>query len=397
MSSRRSHNLRTYLDKKFKPTFDQYGTKDGIPLSDLKRLLGKSDLPESKVHNIVDSADKDGNQFITYDEFLKQVLSEDEGTLRRLRIHKRVLNRAVLAIAPDCGREHQRAVAVNSGYDAIDGYNWGEADVDNYVQAYDCRPPPIFIPLITIAEIAVFIYYVVTYSNKPSSSNIVTASSGVPVDSILIYNPTKRHEVWRFLTYMFIHNGYVHLAFNCLLQVVLGLLLEIVHKFWRVGLVYLLGVIAGSLAHSVSDPFVLLAGASGGCYALIGAHLATVIMNWDIMQEGWLKDPLNFISSGVVRLILIILLGGGDTGLAIYARLKNPDKRTRVGFSAHFGGFIAGLLLGVVILRNLKVEKWEKVFFWICILFYVLFSIAAILFNVFCVGINKCPASIWNT
>ncbi|VDP08272.1 unnamed protein product, partial [Schistosoma margrebowiei] len=126
--------------------------------------------------------------------------------------------------------------------------------------------------------IVVFIYYVVTYNNKPSSSSIVTASSGVPIDSIFIYNPTKRHEVWRFLTYMFIHNGYVHLAFNCLLQVVLGLLLEIVHKFWRVGLVYLLGVIAGSLAHSVSDPFVLLAGASGGCYALIGAHLATVIM-----------------------------------------------------------------------------------------------------------------------
>ncbi|VDP87340.1 unnamed protein product [Schistosoma mattheei] len=163
-----------------------------------------------------------------------------------MRIHKRVLNRAVLAIAPDCGREYQRTVAVNSGYDSIDGYNWGEADVDNYVQAYDCRPPPIFIPLITIAEIVVFIYYVVTYSNKPSSSSIVTASSGVPIDSILIYNPTKRHEVWRFLTYMFIHNGYVHLAFNCLLQVVLGLLLEIVHKFWRVGLVYLLGVIAGS-------------------------------------------------------------------------------------------------------------------------------------------------------
>lgn len=35
--------------------------------------------------------------------------------------------------------------------------------------------------------------------------------------------------------------------------------------------------LTGSLAHSVSDPFVALAGASGGCYALIGAHVATII------------------------------------------------------------------------------------------------------------------------
>ncbi|KAA0191295.1 Rhomboid protein [Fasciolopsis buskii] len=192
---------------------------------------------------------------------------------------------------------------------------------------------------------------------------------------------------------MLIHNGYVHLAFNCLLQLVLGTLLELVHKFWRCGLVYLLGVIAGSLAHSVSDPYVLLAGASGGCYALIGAHLATIIMNWKAMQEGWLSNPVNFLSSGVVRLILILLLGGGDTGFAIYARLTNPQA-TRVGFSAHLGGFGAGVLVGVPILRNLKVERWEKVCFWVCIVLVSCFAIAAVLFNVFCAKAGMCPASV---
>ncbi|CAH8477346.1 unnamed protein product [Schistosoma bovis] len=363
------------------------------------RDRSSNSLPEtetkSKVHNIVDSADKDGDQFITYDEFLKQVLSEDEKIIRRLRIHKRILNCVVLAIAPDCGREHQRAVAIDSGYDTIDIGSSKEADINNYVQAYDCRPPPIFIPLITIAEIAVFIYYVVTYRNKPDSNDF-TVSSGFPIDSILIYNPTKRHELWRFLTYMFIHYGYKHLVFNCLVQIVLGLLLELVHKFWRVGLVYLLGVISGSLASSVTDSFSLMCGASGGCYALIGAHLATVIMNWDLMQEGWLNNPLNFISSGVVRLILIIVLGGSDTALAIYDRFSNPNGKIRVGFSAHFGGFIAGLLLGVVILRNLKVEKWEKYFACNCVLIFLLFVVATILFNVYCYRINECPACDWD-
>ena len=41
---------------------------------------------------------------------------------------------------------------------------------------------------------------------------------------------------------------------------------------------YLAGVIAGSLGTSVSDPTVYLAGASGGVYALITAHLASIFM-----------------------------------------------------------------------------------------------------------------------
>jgi len=51
-----------------------------------------------------------------------------------------------------------------------------------------------------------------------------------------------------------------------------------VHRGWRVVLIYLSGVFAGSLATSVSDPAVYLAGASGGVYALITAHVATIII-----------------------------------------------------------------------------------------------------------------------
>jgi len=58
----------------------------------------------------------------------------------------------------------------------------------------------------------------------------------------------------------------------------LGIPLEMVHGWWRVLLVYLAGVLAGSLGTSVTDPTVYLAGASGGVYALITAHLATICM-----------------------------------------------------------------------------------------------------------------------
>lgn len=70
----------------------------------------------------------------------------------------------------------------------------------------------------------------------------------------------------------------VHLLVNLLVQLFLGVPLEMVHRWWRVILVYLAGVAAGSLATSLTDPKVYLAGASGGVYALIAAHIATIIM-----------------------------------------------------------------------------------------------------------------------
>ncbi len=170
---------------------------------------------------------------------------EDATFLQKLAGPKCVLNRAVIAVAPENARKRQTIQMRKSGIDETDMYNWGEANVNNYVEAYDCKPPPIFIPLITLAQITVFIYYAIIHSLDDIPFNDVTMNSGAPLNSPLIYLPTRRYEAWRFVSYMLIHNGYIHLTFNCILQLALGTLLELVHKFWRVGIVYLLGVLAG--------------------------------------------------------------------------------------------------------------------------------------------------------
>lgn len=71
---------------------------------------------------------------------------------------------------------------------------------------------------------------------------------------------------------------YTHLVVNIGVQLVLGVPLEMVHKWWRVQIIYFAGVIAGSLAHSITDPSCRLAGASGGVYSLLTAHIACAIM-----------------------------------------------------------------------------------------------------------------------
>ncbi|TPP66037.1 Rhomboid protein [Fasciola gigantica] len=163
-ASKKNRQLREYLDKNFKPVFDEYESSGGIPFVELRKLLGESDLPREKIYRLIEAADADGDEKITYDEFIHQLFFEDENVIKKLRIRRRVLNRAVLAIDPSAGRRHQQEVLAKAGYDEVDTYNWGEADVDNYIEAYDCRPPPIFIPLVTLAEVT-FRYSRIVFSS----------------------------------------------------------------------------------------------------------------------------------------------------------------------------------------------------------------------------------------
>lgn len=72
----------------------------------------------------------------------------------------------------------------------------------------------------------------------------------------------------------------------------LGVPLEMVHRWWRILLIYLSGVLMGSLAVALTDPGTYLAGASGGVYALITAHLANVVSNWSEMEFAALRKEL---------------------------------------------------------------------------------------------------------
>lgn len=55
-----------------------------------------------------------------------------------------------------------------------------------------------------------------------------------PAAKIFIYNPWRRYQAWRFATYMFVHVGIMHITMNLLVQVFLGIALELVHCWWRV-------------------------------------------------------------------------------------------------------------------------------------------------------------------
>ncbi|XP_034088741.1 rhomboid-related protein 2 [Gymnodraco acuticeps] len=237
-----------------------------------------------------------------------------------------------------------------------------------YLERANCCPPPIFIILISIAELAVFIYYAVWKPQK----QWVTLDEGI-WNSPLTYKPELRQEAWRFISYMFVHAGVEHIVGNLVMQLLLGIPLELVHKGFEVGMIYMAGVLAGSLASSIFDPLSALVGASGGVYALIGGYFMNAVVNF--------REMIPLI--GIFRILAIVIFVGTDFGFAFYRRFVTHEDGLNVSFVAHFGGIAAGMTIGYVFFSAYNKKLLKDPRFWLCIVGYVIFVVFAVLFNIF--------------
>ncbi|KAJ1447253.1 peptidase S54, rhomboid domain-containing protein, partial [Pelagophyceae sp. CCMP2097] len=86
---------------------------------------------------------------------------------------------------------------------------------------------------------------------------------------------------WRLASYQLVHVSWQHVLFNALIQVVFGAPIEVTHGSLALVAVYELGVVFGALACALTDTFDVVVGASGGTYALLGAHLSAIYKDWD--------------------------------------------------------------------------------------------------------------------
>ncbi|XP_057690381.1 rhomboid-related protein 2-like [Corythoichthys intestinalis] len=237
-----------------------------------------------------------------------------------------------------------------------------------YLERANCCPPPIFIIVISVVELSMFIYYAVWKPQK----QWVTLEEGI-WNSRLTYRPEYRQQAWRFLSYMLVHAGVEHILGNLFMQLLLGIPLELVHKGFEVGVLYMAGVLAGSLASSIFDPLSALVGASGGVYALIGGYFMNAVVNFREMI------PL----LGVFRILVIVIIVGVDFGFAFYRRFAGDESAMKVSFVAHFGGIVAGMTVGYVFFSDYNKKLLKDPRFWMCIVGYLVFFLFAVLFNIF--------------
>ncbi|GLG99129.1 hypothetical protein R5R35_012168 [Gryllus longicercus] len=318
-----------------------------ISLTELRAMIlsesYENDIPEHTVRMIMQKADEDQSGYLDMREFEKMVHTKEFRSLMGHMVSAYIRS----TIVP---RKHARGPT-----DVLDARG-------DYEDEYSCSPPSVCMLVISVIEIVTYMWDVIKDGNH--------AASG-PAATIFIYDPQKRYEVWRYATYMFVHVGVMHITVNLLVQVLLGTPLEMVHRWWRVLIIYFAGVLAGSLGTSISDPKVYLAGASGGVYALITAHVSSIVMNWSEMRFA------------LLQLVVFFILTASDIGTAIYNRYILEDgQRDRIGYAAHLAGALAGLLVGINVLRNLQVKRWEKVMWWISLITYCALMLAAIIWNI---------------
>ncbi|CAK8682155.1 unnamed protein product [Clavelina lepadiformis] len=339
--------------------FDQYAGPDGkIPTRKFEDIVEqyRSSLSESTIRKLLQYADTNKDGYITKEELERFEAEDNETIARRTGIDVKELS------------------TFKKGVRAVGGFVLpNENDQKLYYEHYSCLPPPLFMILVSIAELVVYIYYGATYGEWLTYAPEL-------VNSPLIFDPQKRQEAWRFVSYMLLHAGLEHILFNLIIQLLLGIPLEMVHGGLRVGAIYMAGVLGGSLASSVFDPCVPLVGASGGVYSLFTAQLANVVLNGDVMHK----------LSSLIRTIFVVFVLCADFGYSIYRRFQTTTAGTRVSFVAHVAGTIAGLTMGLMVLHNFKKSLRDKVVFWIAVAVYSVFMIFAIFWNIFSKSYDNC-------
>jgi rhomboid protease GluP len=130
-------------------------------------------------------------------------------------------------------------------------------------------------------------------------------------------------QVWRLFTSMFIHIGFVHLAFNLYAFWILGSFSE--ERLGRVRflIIYLLSGLGGSIASFLFTD-AISAGASGAIFGILGALVPYAWKQPQLWKSGFGKNLIIII---VINLILGVL-------------------QPQIDIYAHLGGMIIGLILG---------------------------------------------------
>lgn len=129
--------------------------------------------------------------------------------------------------------------------------------------------------------------------------------------------------------------------------------------------------VSGSLGSSVFDMKAYLAGASGGVYSLLAAHLANIMLNYSEMEFGLLK------------LSAVLIIASADVGFAVWDRLLERDLLPHISYTAHLMGSLAGLTMGLLVLKNFDQKLYKQCAWWIAFAVYAGCTAFAVCWNVF--------------
>lgn len=144
-------------------------------------------------------------------------------------------------------------------------------------------------------------------------------------------------ELWRYVTSVFLHNGFDHFLFNSFAIFVFAPPLEFMLGKGRYALLYLGSGIFGNLISMIAynDSLVQSVGASGAIYGLYGAYLFLVLFRRQSLDPQSRKTVVLFLALGAIYTVAYPAinwaahLGGLAGGLIIFSRIVSSFRKNK--------------------------------------------------------------------
>ncbi len=169
---------------------------------------------------------------------------------------------------------------------------------------------------------------------------------------------------WRLVTACFVHASILHIATNLWCLWNLGLFGEPLLGRWGLAWVYLLTGVTGNLLSAAESVFTrtdaIAVGASGAIFGIAG--ILIVLLSNRKLNLPW-EELKNLRRQVILFAVINLALGvapqfSGGLSAADWARLHvNPSNIPHIDNSAHLGGLLSGLLLGLPLLPKMTTGK----------------------------------------
>ena len=169
----------------------------------------------------------------------------------------------------------------------------------------------------------------------------------------------RQGELWRVITYMFLHASLLHLIVNMYSLYALGASVENFLGRWKFIVVYFVSGICGGLLSAATGSNTISVGASGAIFGLAGA-----LLYFGYHYRTYLGEA---IKKQIIPIILINLLIG-----YLIAGIDN---------FGHIGGLIGGILCTMALGIDGKSKTFEKINGMICLLAFIGILIYVIMFK----------------
>ncbi len=213
-------------------------------------------------------------------------------------------------------------------------------------------------PFVTIIFIALnIIVFLLQVMAPPDQGRVAYAYGAIPHFLLTFQTVQPVHPFITVLTSMFMHGGLLHIGTNMLFLWIFGNNVEDKLGYGKFIIFYLLCGYAAAYAHALTDPgsTIPMIGASGAVSGILGAYL--------LLFPRARVHTLIFLGFfiQVVRLPAVVVIGLWILIQFINGILsQGAAGHGGVAWFAHIGGFIFGILVIRLFIRDFKgrISRW---------------------------------------